>query len=76
MAVFYGDKTMARRTKTHVCSVPDCTAKRDAKAVMCHAHWFQVSKATRDRVWREYKKQAGSPDHMSAIWQAIMEARG
>jgi hypothetical protein len=37
----------------------------------CRRHWYQVSRATRARVWEAYR--TGSEDHGDAILQAVAE---
>lgn len=41
-------------TKQHSCAARGCTQQVPDYLLMCSRHWFQVPKATRDRVFKTY----------------------
>ena len=61
----------------HQCPGPLCTAGVQPDRLSCRDHWYQVSAATRRRVWRTWDNGAGagSAEHIEAITAAIKEMR-
>lgn len=55
----------------HDCPGPDCKRRVKNEMLACRAHWFKVSKPTRDRVWAAY--HAGSDDYVAAVAAAVEE---
>jgi hypothetical protein len=53
------------------CPIPGCKAKRHPMHVMCRDHWHMVPRSKQGAVWRTYRKDAGSTEHLAAIAQAI-----
>lgn len=56
------------------CPIGECGGTRSDSEVMCRTHWGLVSKETRDRVWRAYKADPYSTEHLDAIRDARAEA--
>lgn len=63
-----------RAFKMTDCPTPGCDGERHANQVTCKRCWYRVSPATRKRVWREYKRSAGSRSHLEAVRDAKREA--
>jgi len=64
---------MTKVTSHHECPGPGCTRSIPNRMLACRTHWYQVSRPTRDRVWRWYYDAPGSDEHMDAIAAAIAE---
>ncbi|HEY7007315.1 MAG TPA: hypothetical protein VH395_00155 [Jatrophihabitantaceae bacterium] len=62
---------MTTTDTSHQCPGPGCTARVPQHMLACRRHWYQVSRATRARVWEAYR--TGSEDHGDAILQAVAE---
>lgn len=64
-------------TDTHECPGPGCSRKVASHMLACRRHWFQVSAATRRRVWDAWAGGlgAGTNEHTDAITQAISEMK-
>jgi hypothetical protein len=57
---------------THECPYPGCTRAVRRSMLACRAHWYTVSKPTRDAVWAAYT--GGSQlEHARAVHQATEE---
>lgn len=39
----------------HVCHHPQCSIPVPPKMLACRAHWFQLPKPIRDRIWATYR---------------------
>jgi hypothetical protein len=59
----------------HECPGPECEREVDITMLACPGHWYQVPKAVRNAVWREYKKAPGSPAHRHAMDLAVKAMR-
>lgn len=56
----------------HECPKDGCTRRVSTEMLACRSHWYQVTPATRRRVWSAY--QSGDTDaHHKAIVDAIRE---
>ncbi len=57
----------------HPCKIPACPVTVTADRLMCPPHWYQVSKALRDRVWATWRSGAGvfSPEYREAVREAV-----
>lgn len=40
---------------SHTCHAPDCKAPVPPRMFACKPHWFSLSQALRDAIWREYR---------------------
>tara|TARA_Y100000310_G_scaffold293296_1_gene322788 strand:+ start:579 stop:764 length:186 start_codon:yes stop_codon:yes gene_type:complete len=54
-----------------LCPATDCGESRREKQIFCRRHWFMVPQELRNRIWKLYREQAGSPAHLDAIKEAI-----
>lgn len=52
-----------------------CGRTRSAGHVLCRECWHAVAANIRRRVWRLYREQRGSPEHLGAIRDAIRFAQ-
>jgi len=61
----------------HECPGPGCKQSIPYHMLACRRHWYQVSPATRRRVWGTWAvgSGAGTPEHSEAIEQAVSEMR-
>ena len=59
----------------HECPGPGCEEQVDVTQLACRRHWYQVPKAIRNAVWREYQQAPGSPAHRHAMDLAIKAMR-
>ena len=58
----------------HDCPGPACdVTDLPSEILACKRHWFQVTNATRARVWRTWT--SGDGDYLDARAQAISEMR-
>jgi hypothetical protein len=53
------------------CPIPGCDWVRGVDELLCRNHWRMVPKDLRDAVWREFRRQRGSQEHMAACRRAI-----
>lgn len=62
---------------THKCRGPECRVDVAPGRLACPHHWYQISRATRTRVWRTWNngQGAGTAEHEGAIMAAIAEMR-
>lgn len=60
--------------KARKCPIEGCTARISGINIMCRDHWGVVSPETQRRVWRLYRGNRGSAEHLGAINDAITEA--
>jgi hypothetical protein len=62
---------------THECPGPGCERRMPVHMLACKRHWYQVSAATRSRVWKAWANGAGAGtvEHTEAIFQAMAEMR-
>ncbi len=60
---------------THECPGPGCAKRVPAHMLACRRHWYQVSAATRSRVWNAWAggRGEGSREHRDAMRAAIAE---
>ena len=58
-------------SRNYPCRVRGCSAHRKSSELVCRDHWFKLPKAIRDQIWAEYKRDAGSPDHLRVAAAAI-----
>lgn len=56
----------------HKCRAASCALQISDSLLMCRPHWYKVSKATRNRVWKFYRDGPAS-DYLTAVRQAIRE---
>lgn len=81
--------SMARETSTarrsHQCHWPGCTLYCAPRFWGCKAHWFQLPKPIRDRIWKEYIYgqeiyKLPTPEYLAAAeeahWWAVMRNAG
>jgi hypothetical protein len=59
----------------HRCPGPECEQEVAVTMLACPGHWYQVPKAVRDAVWREYKRGPLSAQHQAAMGMAIKAMR-
>lgn len=45
----------ARQTRRHHCHWPGCTKQVPPAKWGCSAHWYQLPKHLRDKIWRAYR---------------------
>lgn len=65
---------MTAADTSHECPGPGCNRRVPRDMLACRRHWYQVSAATRARVWRAYRgDDAGT--HAEAITAAIAEMK-
>lgn len=57
--------------RAFACPIPKCVNRKTSDQVLCNQHWLRVPPETRRLVWREFRKERGSVDHMAAIADAI-----
>jgi hypothetical protein len=55
------------------CPVLGCDCVISATRLMCRAHWYQVPKQARDRIWSAWRSGAGlfTPAYRQAVDEAI-----
>jgi hypothetical protein len=59
------------QSQTLTCPVKGCGRRRKPEHLMCGAHWWTVTPELRQRIWRLYSLQKGSPEHLAAIREAF-----
>ena len=67
---------MSMSTLKNHCAAGDCREIVPVGMLMCRAHWFQVPKHIRDRVWsavraRQRNEQGARAAHLGAVKEAI-----
>lgn len=63
---------MAKYSPTKIaCPVKGCTRRRAPEQLMCGAHWWTLPPDLRQRIWRLYSLQKGSPEHLAVIREAF-----
>lgn len=55
----------------HKCPKPGCTTQVGYDYLMCAVHWRRVPKPLKDEVWRTFKAERLSPEHVQAMRQAV-----
>ena len=56
------------------CPVGGCGARIRGDELMCRHHWSRVPSMAQDRVWEEFSRRQGSPQHLAACRAAIKAA--
>jgi len=51
---------------------PICRVEIPRGRLLCSAHWFQVPKVLRDRIWQLARTRKGSDEHRAACFEAIL----
>jgi hypothetical protein len=54
-----------------MCRVDNCLRSHRDDQVCCAHHWFRLPKPIRDEIWRLFREQEGSEDHVKAVYAAI-----
>jgi hypothetical protein len=58
----------------HRCPAPHCPRRVPAHILACRDHWFALSTATRNAVYRAYRIHGpGSDQHVAAVRAAVEE---
>lgn len=55
---------------THECPAPGCTRRVPSIMYACRQHWFALPKSIRDEIWRAYRREPLSDEHVAAMQAA------
>ena len=58
---------------SHRCPGPECERVVPDSMLACAPHWYRVSTETRALVWKEFRADPLSDEHLAAIATAVEE---